>query len=68
VHSRIEPLFSGDFAVRPDSIHVFHAQAFDSKGRFDGHIFAIFAECLVFPGVERVPHTLMHMLIHSLCG
>lgn len=60
--------FPGDFAVRPGSIHVFHAQAIDPKGPFHGHIFAIFTECPVFRGVERAPHTLMHMLIHSLCG
>jgi hypothetical protein len=60
--------FCRDFAVRLGSIHVFHAQAFDFKGPFHGHIFATFTEAPVFRGVERVPHTLMHMLIHSLCG
>lgn len=60
--------FSGDFAVRAVSIHVFHAQAIDFKSQPHGHIFAIFTESPVFRGVERVPHTLMHMLIHSLCG
>lgn len=54
--------------MRPGSIHVFHAQVIDSKDSFRGHIFAIFTECPVFRGVERAPHTFMHMLIHSLCG
>jgi hypothetical protein len=62
------PRFSGDFAVWPGSIHVFHAQAIDFKSSFHGHNFAIFTEGLVFRGVERRAHTLMHMLIHRLCG
>lgn len=53
-------------ARRPHA--VFHVQAIDLKCHSCGHNFAIFPEPPVFKGVERLPHKVMHILIHSLCG
>lgn len=46
----------------------FHVQAVDLIEIRDGHFLAIFTEAHVIRGVERSTHTVMHTLIHRLCG